>query len=140
MRYLVIGQLRVNRKMLCAAAVLFFFFWFLFSSFELEKWWENCFVSKDNEGFDHYFNDSNDSSYGYRMLSTIPEIDDDNDDTEDSTNSSYESSSSSASSSEWRTETAWPWFQTDWNVYIINAKSTTEVWAQLIGSEYSVSK
>lgn len=32
-----------------------------------------------------------------------------------------------------------PWQEKSWNVTITNAKSTTEVWARLIGPEYSVS-
>lgn len=32
-----------------------------------------------------------------------------------------------------------PWDEKSWNVIITNAKSTVEVWARLIGPEYSVS-
>lgn len=85
------------------------------------------------------FKDFNDSyKYNERTLSTISEIDDDAESVDDLLNSSCESSEPSTSSGEWKTET-WPWFQSDWYIFITNPKSTTEVWARLIGLEYSVS-
>lgn len=82
-----------------------------------------------------------------RTLSTISEQDGDDDD-DNADDDDYEdnsddllnaSSASSDNSIEWRTETSWPWYQNDWNIFITNPKTTIEIWARLIGMEYSVS-